>query len=53
MPQERYRPEMTRFGLAPTHAVTAYDEYGQPREVHIAGESPSRSTWTSARSSPS
>jgi len=40
MPQERYRPEMTRSGLAPTHAVTAYDEYGQPREVHIAGESP-------------
>jgi FdhD protein len=31
---------MTRAGLAPTHAVTALDEYGEPREVHVAGEMP-------------
>jgi FdhD protein len=36
----RYRPRMTRAGLAPTHAVTAVDEQGQPREVHVAGEQP-------------
>jgi FdhD protein len=36
----RYRPRMTNAGLAPTHAVQAHDEYGQAREVHIAGESP-------------
>lgn len=35
-----YRPAMTRAGLAPTHAVTAVDEYGEPREVHVAGEMP-------------
>jgi FdhD protein len=37
---QRYRPQMTRAGLAPTHAVIATDEHGVPREVHIAGESP-------------
>lgn len=36
----RYRPEMTQAGLAPTHAVTAIDEHGEPREVSIAGERP-------------
>jgi FdhD protein len=35
-----YRPEMTAAGLAPTHSITAMDEYGQRREVHIAGERP-------------
>ena len=36
----RYRPSMTRAGLAPTHPVTAVDEQGVPREVFVAGESP-------------
>ncbi|ROR32326.1 formate dehydrogenase accessory sulfurtransferase FdhD [Inmirania thermothiophila] len=36
----RYRPEMTRAGLAPTHTVTAVDETGARREVRIAGERP-------------
>lgn len=36
----RYRPEMTQAGLQPTHPVTARDEYGQPRELHIADERP-------------
>ena len=31
---------MTRAGLAPTHAVTAVDEFGAVRETHIAGEFP-------------
>lgn len=35
-----YRPEMTQAGLDPTHPVTAHDEYGQPRELHIADERP-------------
>lgn len=35
-----YRPEMSQAGLAPTHAVQVLDEFGEPREVHIAGESP-------------
>ncbi len=35
-----YRPELTQAGLAPTHAVTAVDEIGETREVHVAGESP-------------
>ena len=33
-------PKMTHAGLAPTHAVTALDEYGQQRELRIAGEFP-------------
>lgn len=36
----RYRPEMTRAGLAPTHQATAVDEFGHHRTVLIAGESP-------------
>ena len=35
-----YRPEMTRAGLAPTHAVRAVDEYGDTRELQVAGEFP-------------
>ena len=35
-----YRPEMTRAGLAPTHAVRAVDEYGDTRDLHVAGEFP-------------
>jgi FdhD protein len=36
----RYRPEMTQAGLQPTHPVSAHDEYGQARELHIADERP-------------
>jgi len=36
----RYRPRMTAAGLAPTHAVQAMDEYGDTREMHVAGEFP-------------
>lgn len=35
-----YRPEMSQAGLMPTQPVTAYDEYGEPRELHIADERP-------------
>ncbi len=35
-----YRPRMTRAGLAPTHPVVAVDEYGNARDVRIAGEFP-------------
>lgn len=35
-----YRPHMSQEGLAPTHAVTAIDQYNDLREVHVAGESP-------------
>ena len=35
-----YRPEMTRAGLAPTHAVRAVDEYGDTRDLRVAGEFP-------------
>jgi FdhD protein len=31
---------MTAAGLAPTHAVQAIDEYGESREMHVAGEFP-------------
>lgn len=34
------RPTLTTEGLAPTHAVTAVDEYGKTRDVHVAGEQP-------------
>ena len=33
-----YRPEMTDFGLRPSHEVVAVDEYGQPRRGFVAGE---------------
>jgi len=35
-----YVPEMTRAGLAPTHAVSAVDEFGARRELRVAGEFP-------------
>ena len=35
-----YRPEMSQAGLAPTHAVQAVDEYGEARDMEIAGEFP-------------
>ena len=40
MSDDHYSPSMTRAGLAPTHPVTAVDEYGDRREVYVAGESP-------------
>lgn len=40
MKAARYIPTMTRAGLAPTHAVTAIDEYGTSRDLHVAGERP-------------
>jgi FdhD protein len=36
----RYRPSMSQAGLSPTHPVTALDEQGESRQVHVAGESP-------------
>lgn len=39
-PQDRYRPEISHAGLAPTHAVRAVDECNVCREVEIPGESP-------------
>lgn len=35
-----YQPELTTAGLEPARATVAVDEYGQPRELDIAGESP-------------
>lgn len=35
-----YRPHMSQEGLAPTHEVNAFDQFGELREVHVAGESP-------------
>ena len=35
-----YTPALSRAGLKPSHAVIAVDEFGQPREGHIAGEQP-------------
>ncbi len=35
-----YRPQLSRQGLAPTHAVTATDQFNNQRDVHVAGESP-------------
>lgn len=40
MSSNNYRPKLSRQGLAPTHAVTAVDQYSDQREVHVAGESP-------------
>jgi FdhD protein len=34
------RPALSQAGLKPSHAVVAVDEFGQPREGHIAGEQP-------------
>ena len=33
-------PVLSSEGLAPTHKVTAVDEYGDSNDVHVAGESP-------------
>lgn len=38
--KQPYRPKMTQAGLAPTHAVVAVDEYGDNRDMQIAGEFP-------------
>jgi len=38
--RQPYRPRMSDAALAPTRAVRVRDEYGDSREVHIAGESP-------------
>jgi len=38
--QERYRPEITHAGLAPTHPVSVVDEHNRTRSVEIPGESP-------------
>jgi len=38
--EHRYRPSMSDEGLSPTHPVTALDEQGESRQVHVAGESP-------------
>lgn len=35
-----YRPSMTHASLAPTHPVTAADEYGDIRQLCVAGEFP-------------
>ncbi len=37
---DSYRPEMTHAELSPTHSVTVMDEYGNDRNVEIAGERP-------------
>ncbi|MGB5834146.1 MAG: formate dehydrogenase accessory sulfurtransferase FdhD [Thiohalocapsa sp.] len=39
-PTRRYRPVLSNAGLKPAHAVVAVDEFGEPREGHIAGEQP-------------
>lgn len=35
-----YRPVMSNAGLSPTHAVVAQDQFGDQRNVKVAGESP-------------
>lgn len=35
-----YRPVMSQAGLAPTHPVTAVDEYGEHHDLRVAGEFP-------------
>ncbi|MBW2366467.1 MAG: formate dehydrogenase accessory sulfurtransferase FdhD, partial [Deltaproteobacteria bacterium] len=35
-----YRPKMTSASLAPTHKVDAVDQFGNIRQLQIAGESP-------------
>jgi FdhD protein len=35
-----YRPKLTNAGLEPTRPILAVDEYGQTRELDVAGESP-------------
>ena len=38
--EQRYRPQMSEAGLAPTHAVQAGDEQGEERDMEVAGEFP-------------
>ena len=38
--EQRYRPQMSEAGLAPTHAVQAVDEQGEERDMEVAGEFP-------------
>ena len=38
--QQRYRPDITHAGLAPTHPVSVVDEYNRTRQVEIPGEAP-------------
>ncbi|MDH3282836.1 MAG: formate dehydrogenase accessory sulfurtransferase FdhD [Gammaproteobacteria bacterium] len=40
MTKQPYQPVMTQAGLAPTQAVCATDEFGNRRELQIAGEFP-------------
>ena len=35
-----YRPILSNAGLSPTHAVVARDQFGEQRDVKVAGESP-------------
>ncbi len=35
-----YRPKLSQQGLSPTHAVNAINQFGENKEVHVAGESP-------------
>ncbi len=37
---EPRRPRLSNAGRSPTHAVTARDEYGETRELRVAGEFP-------------
>ena len=38
--ESQFRPTLSSAGLAPTHAVTAIDQFGEPRDVRVSGESP-------------
>ena len=35
-----YRPTLSQHGLSPTHAVNAINQFGEKKDVHVAGESP-------------
>ena len=35
-----YRPKLSDEGLQPTHSVEAFNEYGEPRTLRVAGEFP-------------
>ena len=37
---DAYRPKMSDEGLAPTHDVVAVDEFGEQRDMQVAGEFP-------------
>jgi len=38
--EKMYRPKLSQQGLSPTHAVTAINQFGENKDVHVAGESP-------------